>query len=398
VPLVTCLRNHTVEPIAINVMTYNINPGYLSDSEEEKSETVLFVSGEEYALGPVERLLSESNILFLKAGNAREALDIIKRQEIAVVVSDSHMPGIKGIDLLAKVNNTSPETLKILMTTDADLMTAVNAINKGEVSRVIVKPWVEDYLFQNIKEVIIQYRISRSLKRENRATLLSIAQAVELKDLYTLGHCNRVTKYSLQLAHAAGVSLEIIKDLRYGSSLHDFGKIHIPEHVLNKKGPLTNEEYNIMKNHPAWGANVARHIKLSQQIINIIFCHHERYDGMGYPTGLKRHDIPLEARIVTMADIYDALTTDRPYRRKYSKDAAVNIMKSMKGNILDPELLDVFLNKCLKSNKDQVSPALDQSFNYSGQALTSFKDSFSQYASIKNSLKQTVLFHDLKLL
>jgi putative nucleotidyltransferase with HDIG domain len=353
---------------------------------EEKSEIVLFVGDEEYVLRSIDRLFSDSGIRFLKAMNAGGALDIMNREEVAVIVSDNRLPDMRGIDLLSKVNNLSPETLKILITTDADLMTAVNAINKGEISRVIIKPWAGDDLLENVREVILQYHLSQSLKRENKATLLSIAQAIELKDLYTLGHSDRVTIYALMLAHAAGISLEIKKNIKYGGSLHDFGKIHIPMHILNKKGPLTNDEYSVIKHHPGWGANVARHIKLSREIINIILYHHERYDGRGYPMGIKGNDIPIEARIVTMADIYDALTSDRPYRGKHSEEEAVNIMKSMKGSILDPELLDLFLHTCIRSRKEHLSDALDESYHYSDQLFKSVMDGFSQYAKIRNSL------------
>jgi len=355
--------------------------------EERQSCTVLFVGHKDYLLTSIDRIFTGSHIRFLKAINAREALDIIHREEIAVVVSENHLSGMKGIDLITKVNTISPATLKILITTDADMMTAVNAINKGIVSRVIIKPWEGEDLFENVSEVVIQYHVSRALKSENKATLLSIAQAVELKDVYTLGHCERVTMYALLLAHAYGISPAKKKDIRYGSSLHDFGKINIPDSILNKKGPLSDDEYSTIKNHPGWGANVARHIKLSRQIVNIILYHHERYDRKGYPHGIRGTDIPLETRIVTTADIYDALTSYRPYRGKYSEEEAIDILKSMKGTVLDPELLDLFLNTCLKFKGEQVSHALEESAFYPDAPIQSMMENVSDYRKVKILLK-----------
>jgi putative nucleotidyltransferase with HDIG domain len=330
-----------------------------SDKEGEKSALVLFVSGDRYVLRSAERTFSSGGIRFLHTDNAQEALDIIAREKIAVIIADNYFSETKGIDLLSKVSSVSAGTMRILIANDADLTTAVNAIYSCGVSRVIMKPWIGDDLYQNVKEVIIQYHISQSLKKENTETLLSIAQAVEIKDLYTLGHSSRVAAYASMLAQASGISSEISQDIKYGGLLHDIGKIHIPGHILNKQGPLTNDDHTVIRNHPGWGANVAGHLSLSQPIINIIRHHHERYDGKGYPSRIKGKGIPLETRIVTVADVYDALTSDRQYRRRYSEDDALTIMKSMSGKELDPGLLELFIDKCLKAHDSRLySPAV----------------------------------------
>jgi putative nucleotidyltransferase with HDIG domain len=342
--------------------------------EEEKSALVLFVSEDGYVLCSAERTFSCSGIRFLHTDNAQEALDIITREKIAVIIADNYLPETRGIDLLSKVTNLSAGTMKILITSDADLTAAVDAIYSCGVSRVIMKPWTGDELYQNVKEVIIQYHISQSLKKENRDTLMSIAQAVEMKDLYTLGHSRRVAAYALMLARASGLSYEITKDIKYGGLLHDIGKIHIPEHILNKLGPLTNEDHTVLRNHPGWGAKVAGHLNLSQPIINIIRHHHERYDGKGYPSRIKGQDIPLETRIVTIADVYDALTSDRQYRSSYSQDDALTIMKSMNGNELDPGLLEVFIDQCLKTGAIQSSYAEHDIFHGSDKLVETLGD------------------------
>ncbi|MEW6600569.1 MAG: HD domain-containing phosphohydrolase [Nitrospirota bacterium] len=318
-------------------------------NEQDNSVSVLFVSQDSYVLHSAERTFSLSGIHVVLTDSAQEALDIISSEKIAVVVADNCLSGIKGVDLLVNDSSLSAGTMKILITNDADLTTAVNAIYSCGVSRVIMKPWIDDDLYQNVKEVIVQYHIAGSLKEESRGTLLSIAQAVEIKDLYTLGHSRRVAAYALMLAQASGVSSEIVNDIKYGGLLHDIGKIHIPEHILNKLGPLTEEDHTVLRNHPGWGANVAGHLNMSRPVIDIIRHHHERYDGKGYPSRMRGSDIPFETRIVTMADVYDALTSDRQYRRRYSEDDALNIMMSMNGNVLDPGLLEVFIDKCVNT-------------------------------------------------
>lgn len=315
------------------------------------SDTVLFVDDEKNDLNSFDRLFSDIAAKILTASSAEEALDVITKEEIAVLVSDSFLPEMKGVDLLSKVREISPDTLKILMTAHKDISAAVDAINNGNAFRFIIKPWDDTTLVQVVQEAISRYKLIQALKREDEITLFSLAQTIESKDPYTRGHCERVANYTLMVADAFNLSEDTKKDLKFGSWLHDCGKIGVPEHILNKKGLLDVYEFDIVKNHPRWGANVAREAQLPESIIKIILYHHERYDGNGYPSGIKGHDIPFEARIVTLADIFDALMTDRPYRKRYSEEKAINIISLMRENVFDPEIVDIFLNKCLKFKK-----------------------------------------------
>jgi putative nucleotidyltransferase with HDIG domain len=344
------------------------------NSEEDKPELVLFVSEDGYVLHSAERTFLCSGIRSLHTDNPQEALDIIAREKIAVIIADNNLSETKGIDLLSEVCRISAGTMRILIANDADLTTAVNAIYSCGVSRVIMKPWIGDDLYQNVKEVVIQYHIAQSLKEENRDTLLSIAQAVEMKDLYTLGHSSRVAAYALMLARVSGVCSEISQDIKHGGLLHDIGKIQVPEHILNKQGPLNNEEFTVVRNHPGWGASMAGLLKLSRPIINIIRHHHERYDGKGYPSRIRGKDIPLETRIVSIADVYDALTSDRHYRRRYSQGDALTIMKSMNGKELDPRLLEVFIDKCLKTETMQFSHSAYDMFRRADKLINTCGD------------------------
>lgn len=310
--------------------------------------TVLFVDDEEYILKSIERLFADNDIKILKASNGYNALELVKKEDIAVLVSDNLMPGMKGVDLLSKVKDISPDTIRVLMTAYADLSTAIDAINRGEVFKFVVKPWEDDALIKIVQDGIDRYRFVQSLRKADEATLLSLAQTIELKDPYTRGHCDRVARYSLMIAEALNLSEQTKVQIKYGSWLHDCGKIGVPEAILNKKRPLNEKEMEIIKNHPRWGADVARQAQLSEIVVNIILYHHERYDGQGYPTGLKGKNIPLEARIVAVSDIYDALTTDRPYRKGYSQKKAMGIMSSMKGDDVDSEIVDVFFSHVRK--------------------------------------------------
>ncbi len=279
----------------------------------------------------------------LSASSAGEALSHFHREEIAVIVSDNQMPGMMGIDLLTRIKEISPDTMKILMTGYADLATAVDAINRGEVFRFITKPWEDDALIQTVQEAIKRYQIVQSLKKEDESTLLSIAQTIELKDPYTRGHCESVARYALMIADALNLSDEIKKEIRYGCWLHDCGKIGVPENILNKNGSLDENEFEIIRNHPRWGADVAVQARMSENIVKIILHHHERYDGSGYPSGLHGHTIPYVARIVTVADVFDAMTSDRPYRTAMSASQAIEEIKRCAGTQFDPVVVQAFL-------------------------------------------------------
>lgn len=306
------------------------------------AEEILFVDDEEYILEIASQIFAEYGMKILTASTAQEALEAVRSHEIAVLVSDNHMPGMRGIDLLSKVKTISPDTVKILMTGFADLETALEAINRVEVFRFVVKPWENTQLVGLVDDAMKRYRLIKSIMSGDENTMHSLVHALELKDHYTRGHSERVAKYALLLAKKIGLSEDAFTAIRYGSWLHDCGKIGVSENILNNEGPLDEADIHIIRNHPLWGADVARKAQLSQVIVNIILSHHERYDGKGYPHGLENGKIPLEARVVSVADIYDALTTERPYRKAYDPDRALEMLNSMKGNVLDPALVDVF--------------------------------------------------------
>ena len=314
------------------------------------AEEILFVDDEEYILDIASQIFAERGISILTAKNAAEALDALRNHEIAVLISDNHMPGMRGIDLLSRVKAISPDTVKILMTGFADLETALEAINKVEVFRFIVKPWENTQLVDLVEDAFERYRLIKSIIKGDENTMLSLVHALELKDSYTRGHSERVASYALSIAQYLGLAEEVLTAIRYASWLHDCGKIGVSENILNSEGPLDEAELHIIRNHPMWGADVARKARLSDIIVNTILSHHERYDGKGYPSGLQDGEIPFEARIISVADIYDALTTERPYRKAYTPERALEMLISMKGNVLDPQIVDCFSSVIARGN------------------------------------------------
>lgn len=306
--------------------------------------TVLFVDDEESILNSIRRLFADDDdIRVLFATNADQALNIIRQEDVWLVVSDNRMPGVGGIELLERIRLLSPRTARIMMTAYADLQTAIDAINRSEAFRFITKPWNNDDLKGVVREALARGGLIRELAKGEEGAIRSIAQAIELKDPYTRGHCDRVAELSTLLARRQGVPLETIDHIRRGSWLHDCGKIGVPESVLNFAGRLEEAEMDLVRRHPNWGAEVARQAGLSPVVVNIILYHHEKFDGSGYPSGLKQREIPLEARIVAIADVFDSLHSDRPYRKAMPMEEILLIMEGMGGSHLDPQLLESFL-------------------------------------------------------
>lgn len=287
--------------------------------------------------------LERDDVRCLFAACGQEGIDILAKEEVWVVVSDYLMPGMRGIEFLSKVKNVCPDTVRIMMTAYADLNIAIDAINKSEAYRFVTKPWNNKELMETVDEALMRYQLIKSLGSADETVYLSLAQTVELKDPYTKGHCDRVARYSVALARAAGLDEGMITDIKHGSWLHDCGKIGVPEVVLNYPGRLSEEDLETVMQHPRWGAEVARQARMSDTVINIILYHHERFDGKGYPAGLKAGHIPIEARIVAIADVFDALYSDRPYRKAYGYRKVIEIMHEMTDSHLDPRLMELFM-------------------------------------------------------
>ncbi len=305
---------------------------------------ILFVDDEIHILQSVKRLFMEEDLSVLTAESGQAALEIMNNDPVAVIVSDNRMPRMSGIEFLERSRQLAPHSIRIMMTGHADLQAAIHAINRSGVSHFITKPWDDRELKEAVVGAVERFNMVESMKSADEATLLSLAQTIELKDPYTRGHCDRVAQYAIRTAERLGLSEGDTKHIRQGCWLHDCGKIGVPEAILGFNGPLSPDQMDVVKNHPRWGAEVARIANLPEAVISIILHHHERFDGAGYPVGLKGKEIPYLARLVAIADFYDALVSDRPYRKAMPHEQAIELLDRARETFFDPEILDVFIS------------------------------------------------------
>lgn len=313
-------------------------------------KNILLVDDEPSILSAATRALSLQDIDIITARSGEDALQVFTRQEIAVLVADNQMPGMSGMELLGRVRQLSPATVRIIITASAELTSLLEAVNKGEIFHFIVKPWGESELADRINVALKQYQANLNHQAKKARVMRALAQKIESRDQYTNGHCERVARYAVEISQAIGLPKDQINDIRYGAWFHDCGKIGLHEDILNHPGRIGPQQMAEIKKHPDAGAMVVERAALPQRVVNIVRFHHERVDGKGYPLGLKGVNIPLEARIVSIADVYDALSSGRPYRKACSAPEINQIMKGYRGTALDENLLDLFMARI--SNRD----------------------------------------------
>ncbi|KJS00221.1 MAG: hypothetical protein VR68_07260 [Peptococcaceae bacterium BRH_c4a] len=215
--------------------------------------------------------------------------------------------------------------------------------------RMASEPFTEDNLkilstmAHEAASAIEKASLYRDVRESYLSTIRVLASALEVKDLYTRGHSDSVAKWAVAIARRLNMSKHEIEGIEVAAILHDIGKIGIHEDILNKPGKLEKEEWEEIKKHPELSFKILHGIKFPWDIIPIIYSHHERYDGNGYPAGLKGEEIPLGARIIAVADLYDAMTSDRAYRKGLSNEMVVRELKKVAGTQLDPEIVKVFI-------------------------------------------------------
>ncbi|HEX5691544.1 MAG TPA: HD domain-containing phosphohydrolase [Roseiflexaceae bacterium] len=199
-------------------------------------------------------------------------------------------------------------------------------------------------------------RLYQQLKQQNLQTIAALAAAIDARDPYTLGHSEQVMRYSVRLGELLGLDSERIEHIRYGALLHDIGKIGIRDYILLKPGPLTDEEFAVMQRHPTIGADILRKIKSLHNVIPIIECHHERVDGQGYPNHLRGTGIKEEARILAIADAYDAMTSHRAYRKGRAPEEAFAVLRNGRGTHWDAEFVDAFIEMIEREGDELLIP------------------------------------------
>jgi cyclic di-GMP phosphodiesterase len=304
-------------------------------------------------------LMRSDGFQCVEAANGVEALLLLETTPAILVLSDLRMPKMDGMELLRAIRARFPDIAVVMITAVADVEMAVSCLALGAADYV-VKP----YQLEDVRARVSQALDKRRLLLENRAhrehleervaaqtrrleemywaSVQSLAEALELKDPYTRGHSVRVSQYAVAIARSLGLDAEMIRQIELGGHVHDIGKIGVRESVLNKPAPLTPEEYAHVMTHPVLGWRLLSPLfSDAPHALNIVRSHHERFDGFGRPDGLAGKAIPLEARIVAVADALDAMTSYRPYRvGEMSLDDAVREMRRSAGTQFDPDVIE----------------------------------------------------------
>ncbi len=313
------------------------------------------------------------------ASDAFEALDLFKSNPgVDLVMSDIRMPGKTGLDLLGEIKDLDSDVMVVMISAVKDIESAIAAMSKGaydyvakpfkltEVGLIAKKALEKRELILEKKEYqkSLEKMVAERTKELNDAyqkldqtyifTLRALVTALDTRDEETQGHSLRVVGYALKLAGLMGITdKDILKNLEYGSLLHDIGKIGIPDAILRKPGKLTEDEWKVMKTHPSVGYKILHRIEFLEEVSQVVLHHHEKWDGSGYPTGLKGDNIPLGSRIFAVVDTVDAMTSERPYRDALSFEAAADELTKWSGIQFDSRVVEAFLSVPLQDWKDE---------------------------------------------
>ena len=310
----------------------------------------------------------DADLAISTAGSGPEAVDLIRSRSFDVIVSDLRMPGMNGLDFLATARRERPEARRLLVSGQADFGDALEAINRVGIDRLLTKPWEMD----DVRSAVRGAAEHAALKRENLRITVELRQrtedlqrvnqrldalveertgnlldglvsALDLRDSETQWHSRRVGRYARRLATELGITGRELDDIERGATLHDIGKIGVRDAVLLKPGPLDEREWVEMRRHPALGYEILKGIGFLDRARLIPLHHQERFDGSGYPQGLKGGEICVGARIFAVVDTYDAITNDRPYRRCQTYEVARAEIVKCAGTQFDPDVVHAWL-------------------------------------------------------
>lgn len=331
-------------------------------------DRILVVDDEEPIREIVASMLGTAGYACKQAASGMEALAVLTSgEEFELMLSDLMMADLDGIGLLERTKERYPDMPVVMVTAVHDISVALAAIRNGAYD-YLLKPFereqllntvsralenrrlkVENRTYQTNLESLVKARTDQlqaamaNLERSYDITLETLGDALDLKDRETEGHSKRVTAFTIAIARAMGLPREQINIIARGAFLHDIGKIAIPDKILNKPEKLEPDEMTIMKEHAYHGYQIVKKIPFLVEAADIVYSHQERFDGTGYPRGLKGEQIPLGARIFSVADTFDAITSDRPYRLAQSDQAAREEIARWAGRQFDPEVVKVFL-------------------------------------------------------
>jgi cyclic di-GMP phosphodiesterase len=359
------VRNFLVtEPQQTHALPYNgANP-----EKAVEPEKILVVDDEEAIREVTSTLLEAQGYRCAVASNGRMALEKFQADSVDLVLSDIVMPEMDGLKLLERIRERNKDVPVIMVTAMHDISIALQAIRAGAYD-YILKPFEKDQLYLSVRRALEHRRLTlenrtyqrdlerlvaertgqlslalRELEQSYDYTLEALGGALDAKDAETEGHCQRVTAFTITMAKAMNVDKAALRHIARGAFLHDIGKMGIPDSILRKPGPLTDEEKQVMRRHCEIGYAVLQRIPFLHEAADIVLTHQESYDGSGYPRGLKGEEIPLGSRIFAVADTLDAMISDRPYRKAQSISAAQAEIKRCVGTQFDPKVVEVFLS------------------------------------------------------
>jgi putative nucleotidyltransferase with HDIG domain len=346
---------------------------------------VLAVDDEAAACKLLSLILGPPSFFCTTASNGEEALAALQREPFDAVISDLQMPGISGMELLAEVRRRHPHVAFLVTTGVDDVDVGVEAMRCGA-DDYLVKPLQENVVIASLERALHKRHLEEQVEdyREHledmvaertaqlqsafqkiecsyEDTLQALGAAIDLRDSETAGHSQRVCLYSLEIARALGLPEVEHKNLLRGAYLHDIGKLGTPDGILLKPGPLTPDEWKVMQQHVRIGYELVKGIPFLSDTAEIVFTHHERCDGRGYPRGLMGDAIPMGARIFAVADTLDAITSDRPYRKASSFEFGRETIRRLSGQQFDPQVVAAFL-----SIPEETWPAIARNQRESG--------------------------------
>ncbi len=328
---------------------------------------ILVVDDENHVRSMIGATLERQGYDVQLAASGRDALQLLDQNTFDLVLTDIVMPDGNGIVLLDRIHGKQPNLPVVMVTAIHDISVAIDAMRRGAYD-YLLKPFEREHLMatvtralehrqalqethtyqQNLEQVVrarteMLRQAMEDLEHSYDITLEALGDALDLKDSETEGHSKRVTAYTIALARAMGISPSDIKVIARGAFLHDIGKMAIPDEILRKPAALTPEEQDVMREHCTRGFNILRKIPFLAEAAEIVCSHQEHFDGSGYPNGLRAGEIPIGARIFSVADTLDAITSDRPYRKASSFDAAREEILRCSGTQFDPSVVEIFL-------------------------------------------------------
>jgi len=307
--------------------------------------TILVVEDEPHIRDVLSGLLGALGYRLLMAASAEQALDTLNVVSPDLVLTDVHLGPMSGVELCARLKADPRYELMpvVILTAVGDLEARVAGLAAGA-DDFFTKP-VEFVELRTRLAALLRVRLLLSQLERAEAVITTLALTIEARDPYTLGHCDRLSRYAVAVGEALGLDPEMVRALRLGGYLHDLGKIAVPDGILLKPGPLDPIEQERIRAHPGAGSDLVLGLRSMELVRPIMRHHHEKWDGSGYPDGLKGEGIPLGARIISVVDVFDALHTDRPYKAAMSRSEAVSLLiRETDAGYWDPRIVETFLD------------------------------------------------------